>query len=1131
MVSSKSNILNYSQVPTKQNKHLKELGAPHVDSFNYAVDEGLPEALKSLMPITFTLKNGKKIRIEIQRVDIHIPTKTDSNSMKVSKLYPKEARLRGCTYDAPLDITFGWSEDGVAQPLVKMEVGRVPIMLKSRKCNLSQLKPAELIERNEHACEWGGYFIVGGNERLIRMLIQTRRNYPIALKRSTWKDRGTLFSDIGVQMRCVKQDQTAKNNVLHFVTDGTAKLMFTHRKMIFFAPVMLIMKALLDCSDEHIFNHIMSGFQDNLYFKSCVLSMIQLLYSEKIVTHKDAQEYLGAAFKVKFSYDLPTLETNVDVCDFILRECICPHAESYFDKFQCLVFMLQKLFSVVQNDSLKDSVDGPMMQELLLGGHLYLQALKDKLQSLLYIIKENIVKRDNPKYNLNPLELRSSISKCNKYIELRMKTLIGTGNLTSLDNLGLQQSTGLSVNPENINRMRYMSHFRAVHRGAYFSEMRTTDVRQLLPEAWGFICPVHTPDGAPCGLLNHLSKSCKVSPMPNERLVENLLGVLLSLGMEAVTSTPFRRKPKSHYSVLLDGRVVGFLAVEISIDLINKLRVKKVLGEEVPRTLEIVLIEYKEMKGASQFPGLFLFTSPARMMRPVKHLALNKEELIGTFEQVYMDIAICPEEMYPGRTTHMELSKTHFLSNLANLIPMPDCNQSPRNMYQCQMGKQTMGTPCHNFHRRDNTKLYRLQTPGSPFFKTSFYDELQMDDFPMGTNAIVAVVSYTGYDMEDAMVLNKQSVERGFAYGSLLMSEVIELKNVSSAFERDPKREMLAEFLDIDGLPYPGARLLKGNPLYCYFDAKTQNYAVGYLKAKDEIYVENVRVTIDTNEQAKQLNILKASITYRVPRAPSVGDKFASRAGQKGICSYLWASEDLPFTESGLVPDIVFNPHGFPSRMTIAMMIEMMAGKSAALHGMKYDATPFKFNEENTAIDYFGKLLEAGGFNYYGTERMYSGTNGREMKASIFFGIVHYQRLRHMVADKWQVRSTGPIDSLTRQPIKGRKKGGGVRFGEMERDSLLSHGAAYLLQDRLFLNSDRTTVIVCSKCGSLIGPVITRSEIIKDHSETQIKCSLCKDSSHIRNMEVPYILKYLIAELSSVNIYIHLKTSDVCKAV
>ncbi|RVE41352.1 hypothetical protein evm_013999 [Chilo suppressalis] len=212
------------------------------------------------------------------------------------------------------------------------------------------------------------------------------------------------------------------------------------------------------------------------------------------------------------------------------------------------------------------------------------------------------------------------------------------------------------------------------------------------------------------------------------------------------------------------------------------------------------------------------------------------------------------------------------------------------------------------------------------------------------------------------------------------------------------------------------------------------------------------------NKQVPSTYNARNGAALQPKRYPTVGDKFASRAGQKGICSQRWAAEDLPFTESGLIPDILFNPHGFPSRMTIAMMIECMAGKAASLHGHVHDASPFRFNEKDTAINYFGRLLEAGGYNYYGTERMYSGVDGREMTADIFYGVIHYQRLRHMVSDKWQVRTTGVVDALTRQPVKGRRRGGGVRLGEMERDALLSHGAAFILQDRLFHCSDKCEV-------------------------------------------------------------------------
>lgn len=238
--------------------------------------------------------------------------------------------------------------------------------------------------------------------------------------------------------------------------------------------------------------------------------------------------------------------------------------------------------------------------------------------------------------------------------------------------------------------------------------------------------------------------------------------------------------------------------------------------------------------------------------------------------------------------------------------------------------------------------------------------------------------------------------------------------------------------------------------------------------------------------------------------------------------------------------------------MTIAMMIETMAGKSGCLHGLVHDATPFRFNEKDTAIDHFGQLLTAGGYNYYGTERLYSGVDGRELTADIFMGVVHYQRLRHMVSDKWQVRSTGPIDNLTHQPVKGRKRGGGVRFGEMERDALIAHGASFLLQDRLLHCSDKISVgdrwppslaffqalilflfdssqtLICKTCGTLLGPM---ARIIKhDNDAVQRKaatCRLCKDKAVIEHLQIPYIFKYLVIQLSSVNINVKMNFTPI----
>lgn len=532
--------------------------------------------------------------------------------------------------------------------------------------------------------------------------------------------------------------------------------------------------------------------------------------------------------------------------------------------------------------------------------------------------------------------------------------------------------------------------------------------------------------------------------------------------------------------VQLDGRVIGWARPALAKQLASNLRTWKVEGQHnIPIDLEIGLVP--ESKGG-QYPGLFLFSSTSRMMRPVKHVATGLNDQIGSFEQVYMNIACVPEEIEPNVSTHVEHDSTSFLSILANLIPFSDFNQSPRNIYQCQMGKQAMGTPSTALRHRTDNKLYQLQTGQTPIVRPALHNIYAMDSFPNGTNAVVAVISYTGYDMEDAMILNKSSHERGFAYGTVYKSQVVDLKEIRGASRsvtspslhfglgsdikvEGEKPHSCAKFIDSDGLPYIGTELKFGDPLAAYIDDSTGRTRFIKYKGEETTYVDTVRLL---GSDAGDFELQKIQITLRVPRSPIIGDKFSSRHGQKGVCSQKWPAVDMPFTESGMQPDIIINPHAFPSRMTIGMLVESMAGKAGAMHGVAQDATPFKFSENDTAVDYFGQQLLSAGYNYHGNEPMYSGITGQEFAADIYVGVVYYQRLRHMVLDKFQVRTTGPVDPVTRQPVKGRKRAGGIRFGEMERDALIAHGTSFLLQDRLMNCSDYSTAWVCRTCGSLI---------------------------------------------------------------
>jgi DNA-directed RNA polymerase I subunit RPA2 len=297
-----------------------------------------------------------------------------------------------------------------------------------------------------------------------------------------------------------------------------------------------------------------------------------------------------------------------------------------------LVYMIQKLFQLVQNKAKMEGVDCVMMQELLLGGHLYQQYVKEKLDLLLSSIRINIDKKiaNNGLSNgLNFEEMQQIVKYCST-LERNLESFLATGNIISPTGLGLMQNAGLVIIAENINRMRYMSHFRAVHRGSYFVTMRTTESRALLPDAWGFICPVHTPDGSPCGLLNHLSIDCVASKHPNAKKVEIIPKLLVNLGMVPINTSTLD-STRNMYVCMLDGKILGYITENNITRSVDKLRQLKIEGEQLPHMTEVVLVPKKE---GGQAAGLYLFTSSARMMRPVMNLAANKIEWIGTFEQV-----------------------------------------------------------------------------------------------------------------------------------------------------------------------------------------------------------------------------------------------------------------------------------------------------------------------------------------------------------------------------------------------------------------------------------------------------------------------------------------------------------------
>ncbi|KAH9948753.1 beta and beta-prime subunits of DNA dependent RNA-polymerase [Amylocystis lapponica] len=1083
---------------------LNEFVTPHLESFNALFDDsGLPAgdgdgrgqlslAIKDIGErVVFDGKGqigsesgqsgwGNRLSMWYEEVHVARPVvpEKDKNVME-NRVFPSEARERLTSYRGRMSVKLCYKiNDGPAEVEVR-DCGLLPIMVRSTRCNLRGMSSADLVRKHEEPEEFGGYFIVNGNERLIRYLILPRRHHVIALVRPSFANRGPSYTPYAVQIRCVRQDQTSVTNTMHYLSNGSAMLRFSWRKQEYVIPIMLVLKALVSSSDKEIFEGVMMQDYEDTFLTDRVELLLRSFKMYNLPTGEKCLEYLGSKFRVVLG--LPDDWTNKTVGVWLVQKAVLVHLDSPREKFQMLLFMLRKLYSLVSKSCCIDNPDSPQHQEVLLPGTLYGMIIKERLEEALTFFANAIrqdVRDSNPSVDFfDKRYLKKVLARTNLDIGARMSHFLATGNLISPSGLDLQQASGFTIVAEKLNWQRYISHFRSIHRGAFFAELKTTTVRKLLPEAWGFLCPVHTPDGSPCGLLNHLSRTCRIVTAP--MVAAHIPALLAAHGMtQAFTPSVDGRK---NLCVQLDGRLIGWAPAVVLKHLATSLRIWKTEGlHHVPLDLEIGFVPISK---GGQYPGLYLFSSRARMMRPVKYVPNGRDDQVGSFEQVYMDIACTPEEIEHGVSTHVEHAPTNFLSILANLTPFSDFNQSPRNIYQCQMGKQTMGTPATALWHRTDNKLYRLQSGQTPVVRPALHNTYGMDSFPNGTNAIVAVISYTGYDMEDAMILNKSAHERGFAYGTVYKSYAVDLKDMSGAARssisptlhfglghdirtapRDRQHEC-CQFIDMDGLPFVGGRLSPGDPMAAYIDDTTGRTRFVKYKGEEVGYVDVVRVLSNDTGDAE---LQKIQITIRITRAPVIGDKFSSRHGQKGVCSQKWPAVDMPFTESGMQPDVIINPHAFPSRMTIGMLVESMAGKAGAMHGVAQDATPFQFTEEDTAVDYFGEQLLAAGYNYYGNEPMYSGITGQEFAADIYIGVVYYQRLRHMVLDKFQVRTTGPVDPVTRQPVKGRKRAGGIRFGEMERDALIAHGTSFLLQDRLMNCSDYSTAWVCRTCGSLI---------------------------------------------------------------
>jgi len=1064
-------------------KYLEEhsLVESNITSFNNFLEKRMQEIVNE---ISETISN-EDFEITLGKIEMGEPRVIEADGSS-SLITPAEAKMRNLTYAAPVTLEITVKKDDQIDSEV-VEIGRIPIMVKSKVCNTYGMSREELIKSNHDPIDPGGYFLIKGNERVMVMAEDLAENQPFIETDVKGNLTLKLFSLRGTYRIPI---------LISEGKDGIFNISFSKFKDI---PVIIVLKALGMMKESDIQKYI--GKETD----SIIVNLYEFV---NIATREDAMMYISEKTNLQ--------GTKKEILDRVKQRIdsyLFPHIgqkkEDRIKKAVTLCKLIKQFLIAKENPNIRTDKDHYANKRVRLSGDLLATLFRVNLGILIRDIQYSLQKATKKKkfFSIKIIAKSTLFSH-------RVESAIATGSWTG-------ERSGITQNMDKTNYLSIISQLQKVS-SMLPSEQENFRARTLDPTHYGRFCPIETPEGTEIGLRKNLAILAQVSTRTD--LDEDTF-------FKDIESEGLDKEGIEGTEVFFNGVFIG--AAKSPEEFVRKIREKR-RNAELPIQMNI--------RYDPNFKHISISTEPGRVLRPLiiiengipklkdEHLLKIEQGETGWEDLVkqgiieYLDaseeesalIALYEDEL-TSEHTHLEIDSIDLFGVVTSLVPYGNHDQSSRLNRGSKTQKQALGLYSANYLIRLDTDVSILQYPQKPIVRSFIYDTLSI--YPAGQNLVVAIMTYEGYNMQDALVFNKGSIDRGVGrsfyfkpYSVVEMNYAGGLKDEVAIPEKDAsgyKTEASYKFLESDGIVYPEAEVNEGEVLIGKMSPpkflseareisiRTKKESSVSMKQEERGTVESVFITGDDGGNKI------VQVKTRDLRIPELGDKFATSHGQKGVIGLVADEEDIPFTSKGIRPDIIFNPHGLPSRMTVGYLLELLAGKVGCLKGEIIDGTSFS----GASKEELEEQLKEFGFRYDGKETMYNGVTGKKMDAKIFIGNLYYLKLKYMVANKLHGRASGKVALLTRQPIEGRARGGALRLGEMEQQALVAHGASLLLKERY--DSDKVILPICTHCGSIA---------IEDNIRNKKICSLCA-SEEVELIEVSYAFKLLIEELQGLHIH------------